>query len=145
MSEGNKDLIDLELLKFAKEFSDNYKNYSVGEYFSDDKKYTIRYIEEIEGIKTGAKISHKTGIIEIDKSIFKREGYNSDFVFYIILWCVICKEYLDIKKADRIAIEYYSTTKRSKKNLKTGYLRLFSDVPTELNKERYELIEEMLW
>lgn len=146
-------LPDSELLNFAKQFSDNYKKLSVGEYFSGDKKYHISYLARIKDkntgkiLTTGARISTMTGIIELDKFIFKSKEYTPDFLFFIILWCVACNNQEnkgDMKMADKMAVEYYLTTGRSKKNLALGYIKLFSKVTTDLNKERYELIEQML-
>jgi len=146
-------LPDSELLNFAKQFSDNYKKWSVGEYFSDYKKYHISYFERIKDkitgkvLTTGARISNMSGIIELDKFIFKSKEYTPDFLFFIILWCVACngqENKGDMKMADKLAVEYYLTTERSKKNLAFGYIKLFSKVATELNKERYELIAQML-
>ena len=146
-------LPDSNLLNFAKQFSDNYKKKSAGEYFSDDKKYHIKYLARIKNKNTGkvltigARISNMTGIIELDKFIFKSKQYTSDFLYFIILWCVARKNQEnrgDIKMADKMAIEYYLTTERSKKNLALGCKKLFTANQTKLNKERYELILQML-
>ena len=139
---GYRFLPDSNLLRFAKQFSDNYKKAPVGEYFSYNEKYHIRYLKRIKDTNTGARISGVTGIIEIDKTIFKSKEYTPDFVFFIILWCVVCGEQKDIKLADKITIEYYLTTGRSRKNLALGYLKLFSKVLTELNRERWKLIAQ---
>ena len=145
-------LPDSELLNFAKYFSDNYKELNVGEYFSENKKYQIKYLARIRDKSTlkvlnaGAIVSNMTGIIELDKFIFSK-GYTSDFLFFIIIWCVACNSQEnkgDMKMADKLAVEYYLTTGRSKKNLALGYVSFFSKVLTELNKERYEIITKML-
>lgn len=146
-------LPDPELLNFAKQFSDIYKKLTVGEYFSDEKKYHIKYLERIKDkntgriLNTGARISNMTGIIELDKYIFKRKEYTPDFLFFIILWCVACNEQENkenMKMADKMVMEYYLTTERSKKNLEMGLIKLFSKALTDMNKERYELIAQML-
>ena len=146
-------LPDSELLDFAKEFSDNYKRLTVGNYFSSKKTYHIKYltnvIDDITGQKliTGARISNHTGIIQLDKSLLKSKEYTSDFIFYIIIWCIACNNQSnkgDVKWADKYAINYYLTTGRSKKNIAMGYVKLFSSISTDLNKERIELIFQML-
>lgn len=139
-----------ELFDFAKQFSENYRTLTVGEYFSNDRKYQIKYLERIidknsgRKLNTGARISHTTGIIEIDKLIFESEQYTSDYLFFIILWCVVEKMKRNPRLSDKITVEYYLTTGRSKKNLLIGYAKLFSSVMTELNVDRYKLLLEML-
>lgn len=146
-------LPDSELLDFAKEFSDNYKRLTVGNYFSSKKTYHIKYLTKVvdnitgKQLTTGARISNDTGIIQFDKSLFKSKEYTSDFIFYIIIWCVSCVNQSnkgDVKSADKNAIKYYLKTGRSKKNIAMGYVKLFSSVSTDLNKERIELIFQML-
>ena len=133
-----------ELLRFTKWFSENYKILSCGDYFSSHNNYHIKYVEKIIDTQTGARIARTSKTIEIDKSIFKNKEYTADFLFYIIILCVIMGDFKCIRSSDRLAVKYYLTTGRSNKNLKQGLIALFSDTPTELNIERYKLIEQML-
>jgi hypothetical protein len=145
---------DAELINFAKQFSDSYKNLKIGEYFSENSKYHIKYLPELMDVRikaplaVGARIEIKTGIIELNRFIFKSKEYTPDFLFYIIIWCVVrntIEGRNDIRNADKMTVEYYLTTGRSIKNLAVGCLNLFSiaDAP-ECNVERYKLIEQML-
>jgi hypothetical protein len=146
-----KFILNDELIKFATEFSEKYRELDLGEYFSDNKKYHIKYFPTIKDTFTGVipvRVSNVTGIIEIDKSFFDAGCYTSDFVFYIIIWCVACfkqPERGNIKMADKISVEYYITTKRSRKNLKIGLINFFDKCDNKVtNKERFEEISVML-
>lgn len=126
---------DAELLKFATYFSDNYKSLPAGEYHSDGGKYSVKYLNRIRDKHSGnicttlSRIGVKYGIIEIDRSEFRRnEKLTHNYVFYSIIWCVIrnfmhncmeMKEYFDV---DRIANEYYISTNRPKKDVAIGWI-----------------------
>ena len=142
---------DKELIAFANEFSKMYKKVRVGEYCSSNNKYHIKYLARIKNkntgkaLATGARISNMTGIIELDKFIYKSKEYTPDFLFFIIIWCVVCRENKgNMKLSDKNAIKYYKTTKRSKRNIMKGFLKLFFTVPSLLNTERYKIIAQLL-
>ncbi len=94
-------------------------------------------------LKTSARASKYTGIIELDKIAFN-EGYTPDFIFFIILWCVAINYNNDPFMADSLTTKYYLETGRSKKNLALGYIKLFSISPTPTNKKRYEKINNFI-
>ncbi len=85
---------DSELVEFAKDFSDKYRILSAGRYESNGGKYTIDYLDQIRDkvtkaiINTLARIGHNSKIIQLDRSKFMSSKENSDFVFFLILWCI---------------------------------------------------------
>lgn len=112
--EEQKDYIfepDEELLKFATNFSDNYKDCPIGDYFSENKKYHISYVDEVidrhteEKIECGARIGHDSHLITIDKSFFSRDKITSDFLWFVILWCTVEVEVKNIMKSDLIVLQ----------------------------------------
>lgn len=153
-------LPDWELLTFAEYFSDNYKKLRVGEYFSNTKKYHIKYMARIKDKypDTGKlsmnpmRFSRRTGIIEADKFILKNKKYTPNFVEFLILWCIVCKEQNgDFIKTDEITLEYYlgesafqGTEKRTKENILKGYYEMLRNNPTELNVIRYKKIFQII-
>lgn len=131
---------DAELLKFADEFSKVYKLYSAGDYFSDNKKYHIRYLDTLEKSNTPARVCINNGKIELVKDKLLSEKYTSDYVFYIIFWCIIETKVTNLKVSDKVALDYYATTGRSIKNVLKGILYSFNnakEVLTDYNNERY--------
>jgi len=145
-----------ELLDFAKEFSSNYKKLKAGNYNSAGGKYTVEYMNKIKDkdtgriIRTVARVSNKTGIIELDRTwLLKQKNVTSNYVFYLIIWHAVIKwlskngnsSYMN---ADIVTNEIYLKTGRSKKDIVIGWLKLFSTSDTELNRERYEKINKML-
>lgn len=130
---------DKELLDFAESFSKIYKKSRGSFFISKNKKYQIRYLSRIPKTNTCVRIGTKTGIIEMDKTLLKAKAYTPDFVFFMVLWCIACKEQNgDFAKSDIETIKYYQTTDRSIKNIFLGYLHLFSKtINVEFNKNRY--------
>lgn len=117
----NNLLNDIELLKFAKEFSEKYQTLNDGLYASDNSTYKIQYLIELEVETEIARISHKTGIIQLRKSSIIKEPYTKDFVFFLIIWCVACKEVKLNTLADEIATYIYIRDNRSKGDLIKGF------------------------
>jgi hypothetical protein len=152
----NKFKPDAELLDFAKDFSSNYKRLKVGDYKSNSGKYSVSYINKIKDKDTGriihavARVSHKTGIMELDRSwCLKQKKVTGNYIYYLIIWHAIIKWLSDngspsFMDADIITNELYLKTGRSKKDIAIGWLKLFSTSNNESNKERYEKINKML-
>lgn len=116
---------DDELVEFAKEFSDKYKSIKEGVYVSSNGNYTISYLDLIIDYKTlnvlntTARISNIYKVIELNRLSLLNENYNSDYVFYIILWLVakymFHKENKSDTHIDVLVLNYYATTGRSLK------------------------------
>lgn len=136
---------DTELLKFAEDFSAKYKKLKAGTYQSEDSLYTIKYLNGIKDGRTGkplttvARVSQTTGIIELDKkTLLRNKGANKNFVFYIILWCIVRRYYSETYyEADMLTTQYYMTTSRSKKNILAGWKMIFSKNNLEENTKRF--------
>lgn len=144
---------DEELIDFATSFSDNYPKLKVGLYQSRTQKYNIKYLPKLTDNKTGERVytgarvvmdGGNTGLIHIDKSIFKNKKYTPDFVFFIILWCIVQHRFENLLLSDKITAEYYVKTKRSRNNCAIGFIELMSNRLTEENIKRIELIGKHL-
>lgn len=148
-----------ELLDFADYFSNNFKTLSASvikdkkeypsTYRSNDGNYLIDYFYKIRDTKTNKvvntniRVSHNTGIIQISKSKIISQECTPEYIFYIILWCIVEREVNDIVKADRITFEYYLTTGKSIKNLLTSYIKSLDNKNYPINKKRLKLIMDM--
>lgn len=86
------------LLQMAEYFSDNWEKLSVGNYSSDDNNYHINYMEKIRDkntnqlINTPVRVGFTSGIIEISKFELIKSEITKNFLFFLILWCVIEKK-----------------------------------------------------
>ncbi len=152
---------DSELVDFATYFSDNYKDLEVGSYFSDVDNYEIKFLDRITDSNTGCFINtnarvcigtedenlfNRNGIIELDKTKLSVSQITTDYVFFIIMWCV-CKSNnstVSCFNIDELVVNYYITTGRSSKNLVLGIIELFRHAPSLINNERYILINKLL-
>lgn len=150
---------DKELITFANEFSKNYKKVKAGIYASESETYIIWYKDKlvrkdtlIDGefieLDTPVRISNKKQIIEISRSkILRNNKYNTDFIFFLIIWSIAIVEIPthDYQDADAATIRYYLTTKKSRKNILKGYLEMFRfSTARERNKQRLICIEKLL-
>ncbi len=138
---------DQELIDFADDFSKNYNVYTCGLYTSKNGFYKIQY-NNFDTFRF-FRIGHDSKIIEINK--FDVEKLSPDFVFYAIMWCVVVLRVKEsghndkILLADNIAMKYYLTTNRSRKNIALGIINLFEQSSNiELNKRRVKLMFSML-
>ncbi|MEK6885234.1 MAG: hypothetical protein AABY22_36720, partial [Nanoarchaeota archaeon] len=68
----------------------------------------------------------------------------ANYIFYLIIWLVIQREVRDYQKSDLIAVDYYLTANRSKKDLLLGYVESFSLSQTTLNENRINAIKQCL-
>lgn len=130
-----------ELIRFADKFSANWKNLSVGDYYSENKKYSIVYSEKItekngEEPNTNARIGHVSGVIEISKSKLIEQETNENFLFFIILWCIVQSETHNLIESDRLVMEYYKTTDRPVIDVIKGFAKLFQKALNETNLKR---------
>ena len=140
---------NIELLKFANWFCNNCKECPTGVYTSEGENYKIKYLDEILDYvnnkrNTGARIGHTSGIIEMDRTFVRSECVTPDFVFFLTLWCIVCKEVVNIDEADRITTAYYLKTNRSKKNLLVGFVELLRKTETEHNLQRVKTMQNTL-
>lgn len=144
-----------ELVKFANDFSDNYRIFSSGTYESDDCNYRIDYLDKIRDkltkavVNTPARIGHNSKIIQLDRSKLVSSKENPDFVFFLILWCIAKVDFKNCKYNDSytdiFVLGYYLTTGRSLKNFILGFLNMVKNVENmEHNKKRYLIIDKYI-
>ncbi len=137
---------DEELIKFADTFSRHHKEFETGTYCSDNNTYCIQYLDKIPSkVDPTARISTKTGIIQLDKG--RLSEHAEGFVFYVILWCIVENIILNRTDADILTMTYYVTTGRSKKEVLQGYLitskyAVTSSPQSTIN--RIEIVKEFL-
>jgi hypothetical protein len=111
-------------------------------YISKYNNYTIKLVDSEEF--NFARISHTTGVIEFPIKKIINESYSDNFFFYIVIWCVICKEIKNYSVSDKIALRYYLTTGKPKEDILIGYTKLFSESNNESNLERMNYIKDIL-
>jgi hypothetical protein len=175
-TELNKSTLDFkpseELLLFAEEFSihikkeigniafenfciqnisDNLNKTNSVIYTSKYRNHTIRLLNGETNVRsqdylTFVRISHLTGIIDFNVSKLENEKFSVNYIFYIVIWCVICREVKDFDASDKIALQYYLTTGKPKKDILIGYVEMFTTSVSnrKSNLERMSLIEELL-
>lgn len=142
MNKSNKFQIDSELIDFADSFSKKFPKLPTGVFNSDKMNYSLICMKKIGRSNTGARIGKNSSIIELDQSILSKT--SQDFVFIVIIWCVIRHIGFKEEEADLIAFEYYKTTGRKLENFTSGCFDILERVPTELNKQRIKNILQWL-
>lgn len=135
---------DEELLGIAETFSENWNIIGPGDYVSPgDKKYHIKYVDKIttDGSEQASNIvvEYPSGMIVISKDKLHSLQTNNDYVFFMILWCVVNRETRDdLAKTDIITMEYYLQTGRLPKNVLNGYISVFGSGDNEITRERIQ-------
>jgi hypothetical protein len=126
---------DTELLKFAEEFSNTCKLLSAKDYVSENEKYHIRYKnflqQRLKQPTTSIfRIGHSSKRIEINrKYIIAEKDMTPNFIFAMILWCIVRFETYEIHPfspydlADMITLDYYLKTGRPPKDFIRGMNR----------------------
>lgn len=112
---------DQEFIDFANYFSENYKSLKSGHYISKGNKYQVFYFRPASF--KGVRVSHKTGVIEMDARLLKNDKVTPDFVFYLMIWCRVSFNLGKIQNemlVDKTAIDYYLKTGRPTKNIVLG-------------------------
>lgn len=139
-----------DLLQTADYFSKNWKTLSFGTYDSDDGKYRIEYIEVIidektnELINTSIRIGHTSGIIQISKSELIKLEITQNYIFFLILWCVVQRKTNNLIESDILTLEYYVSTGRPVKDIILGYANMFKAHNNEINLKRMKAITDFL-
>ena len=139
-----------EFLKFAQWFCENAGAIQPNRYYSDKKNFTIDYFEVIRDkgrvLTTPARISNKTGRIEIAKKYFARLTVPMRFA-------ILCHEYshfnLNVVQSDEIeadlnALKIYLGSGYPIIEAHKSFLRVFQNSPTKQNKERYEYLKTFI-
>ena len=137
-------------IEFAEEFS-----YDAGilepnrNYYSDDEVYEIKYLRSIsengKSLETPARISQKTGLIEVDRQYFL--SYTIPMRIAILLH-EFAHFYLnevmeDEVEADRNSLILYMGMGYPRIDAYNVYLDVFEETPTEQNLERYNALQKL--
>mgnify|MGYP003675967552 CR=1 FL=1 len=141
----------ISFINFAEEFSYNASILDANSsYFSDDDVYEIKYFPDIVGedgvsLNTPARISQKTGLIEVSKKDFLR--YTIPMRLAILLHefahFYVNKNMEDEVEADKNSLILYMGLGYPRIDAYNVYLDVFENTPTELNKERYEALQKL--
>ena len=140
-------------IAFAKEFSEEAGILSAGRsiYTSDDGMFRIDYLNEIRNrqgmlITTPARINQKTGVIQVNKSIFKK--YTVPMRLAILLHefshFYLNKDKNSESEADLNALLVYLGLGYPRIDAYNVFLNVFKKAPTEQNKERYDKINKFI-
>jgi hypothetical protein len=142
--------LDEELIDFAKDVSVNFKNLAEGIYHSDNKTYTVEILETFKGIregglKTPARVGQRSSLIQLQRQKLLSD-YNENFIFYIIIWCIIEFCILDLQKSDTIAMKYYlsNATDKQIKDILDGYVMMLDNNENESNSDRLLNVKNLL-
>jgi len=136
-----------ELLGIAETFSENWNLVGPGDYVSPgEKKYHIKYVDKIttdgQEQTTNILVEYPSGMIVISKDKLHKLVTNSDYVYFMILWCIVQREIVadrnDLEQVDVITMEYYLTTGRLPKSVVDGYISVFSSGDNEVTRQRIQ-------
>lgn len=118
-------------------------------YVSPDGKFRVDYKDVIRDDKgrelaTPARVNANTGIIEISKKYFLRFSVFGRFAILWHEWAHVYKNSVpeDEKMADKWAISYYLGLGCPKIEILRVFLKTFQNTPSDLNVERYNLLED---
>lgn len=149
---GRKDADDF--IEFAEEFSSRASYASAGGsiYTSDNGKYRIKYLDVIRDnasgreLKTPARISRTTGMIEVSKQHFA--GYTIPMRMAILLhefshFYVNQNSSSEIE-ADLNALAMYLQRGYPTIDAYNVFTMVFAESPTDVNKERFEQIDSFI-
>lgn len=146
---------DAELLAFAKDFSQNYKILSVGDYTSDHNKYHIRYMLEFLSCDRETpgviRIGYEKDVIEISHTELQKDFYNSDFVLFLILWISIQKQCQNRIETDSLTLAYCFNSNlfegrknEAIKNILKGWGKTLRKSFSEETIKRYEALRDYI-
>ena len=117
-----------EFLKFAKEFTDKFKNLSSGDYFSSKKNFRISYYHQpldFPELSNGQiRVGQSSGIIQFVKPLVHQKHITSDYLFFLLLWCKASADsgHIGTLHADKLALMYYLLTGRPKEPVIDGLI-----------------------
>jgi hypothetical protein len=140
-----------EFIKFAEEFAYLSPTLDAGgtRYYSDDEQYTIILLDDIitdgQPDSTPARISRMNGVIEVSKALF--DDYSVPMRIAILLHeyahYYLNRDMKDELEADYHSLKIYIALGYPRIDAYNVYLDVFENTPTELNKERYQQLNEL--
>ena len=139
-----------EFIKFAEQMSENATILATGTYYSDAGKFRIDYLpvirEKGKVLNTPARISNRTGRIEVSKSAFAR--YTVPMRMAILLHefshfnlNVVQKDEIE---ADLNALKIYLGLGYPVVEAHKSFLQVFKKHPTKQNEERYKYLKTFI-
>jgi len=151
-ADGRKSSVN-DFIVFAEEFSNkaNYLSAGGSMYTSDDGKYKIKYFDVIidrtgKKLQTPARISNRTGIIEVSKEHF--EEYTVPMRMAILLHefshFYLNDDHSDEIEADMNALAIYLERGYPAIDAYNVFTTVFANSPTDLNKARFKRIDAFI-
>ena len=142
-----------DFLTFAEEFSNkaNYLSAGGSVYTSDNGKYKIKYLDVIRGsrgnaLKTPARISNRTGMIEVSKEDFNE--YTVPMRMAILLHefshFYLNDNHSDEIEADMNALAIYLERGYPTIDAYNVFTTVFAESPSDLNKARFKRIDNFI-
>jgi len=139
-----------EFIKFAEQMSENATILATGTYYSDGGKFRIDYLPTIKekgrNLNTPARISNRTGRIEVSKSAFAR--YTVPMRMAILLHefahfnlNVVQKDEIE---ADLNALKIYLGLGYPVIEAHKSFLQVFRKHPSKQNEERYKYLKTFI-
>lgn len=139
-----------EFIRFAQQFSENAQSLSVGTYYSDGGHFRIDYLPVIKEkgrpITTPARISNKTGRIEISKKHFIKDTVAMRMAILLHEYSHFNLNQIqqDEIEADLNALKIYLGLGYPVIEAHKSFLRVFKSHPSHENKERYEYLKTFI-
>lgn len=143
-----------DFIKFAEEFASRASYASAGGsvYTSDNGKYKIKYLDVIRDNRTGrelktpARISRTTGIIEVSKQHFA--SYTVPMRMAILLH-EFSHFYVNANSASEVEADLNALAMYLERGYPTVdaynvFTMVFAESPTEMNKDRYDQIDRFI-
>lgn len=138
-------------LKFVTQFCQQAGVLTAGTYMSDDKKFVIKYLDVIKDkngniLRTPARISKITGIIEVSKEKFI--NYTVPMRIVILLH-EFSHFYLNANMADEMeadlnALLMYLGLGFPRIEAHEAFSKVFINSPSTLNKNRYDVLAKFI-
>jgi len=137
---------DEEILLFADSFAKTHNQLSEGEYQSLSGKYIILLREIDPPIEPrNFAVGNKEHKMFFSKD--KLNSFSENYIFYMVLW-LNCHSNMfgQYENTDKLVLEYYVTTGRSKRDILVGVTEAVSQNKgdTQMNMERLKYYTQTL-
>jgi hypothetical protein len=138
-------------VRFAQKFSYMAHTLKPDVYSSDDQRYFIRLLPVIKDrngkeLKTPARIGAKSGVIEISKQAFDKMTVPMRFAILMHEYShfYLNDEMTDEMEADLNGLLIYLGLGYPRIEAYQAFLETFTKSPSQLNKQRYEVINKFI-
>jgi hypothetical protein len=112
-------MINKNIERFAKDFAKKCKRAGNKEHsylFGDG--YTVYTKETFGDGNSICRVNHKLKEIQFNISIYSKPEYTTDFLSFLLIWCVIHLETKDFFKTDEAALNWLLSTPQAPKSSK---------------------------